>query len=49
MTTRKIPVNDLINLLMEAKAKGAKTVEIRGTIIAPEAGNLIVISTEKQM
>lgn len=46
---KEIAVNDLINLLMEAKARGAKTVVVKGTILAPGAGNLVVISTEKQM
>jgi hypothetical protein len=46
---KEIAVNDLINLLMEAKARGAKTVVVKGTILAPGAGNMVVITSEKQM
>jgi len=46
---KEIAVNDLINLLMEAKARGAKTVVVKGTILAPGAGNMVLISTENQM
>jgi len=46
---KEISVNDLINLLMEAKARGAKTVVVQGTIIAPAAGNYVIISSGKQM
>ncbi len=46
---KQIAINDLINLLMEAKARGAKTVVVKGTILAPDAGNLIVITSEPQM
>jgi hypothetical protein len=34
---------------MEAKARGAKTVVVKGTILAPGAGNMVVITSEKQM
>ena len=46
---KEIAVNDLINLLMEAKARGAKTVVVKGTILAPGAGNMEAITSEKQM
>ncbi len=46
---KEIAINDLINLLMEAKAKGARTVVVQGTITAPAAGNYVVITSEKQM
>ena len=46
---KEIAVNDLINLLMEAKAKGARTVVVQGTITAPAVGNYVVITSEKQM
>jgi hypothetical protein len=45
---KEIAVNDLINLLMEAKARGSRTVVLQGTITAPAAGNYVVITSEKK-
>ncbi len=45
---KEIAVNDLINLLME-RSERAKTVVVKGTILAPGAGNMVVITSEKQM
>ena len=45
---KEIPVTDLINLLLEAKARGARTVVLQGTISAPAAGNYVIISSEKK-
>ena len=45
---KEIAVNDLINLLMEAKARGSRTVVLQGTILAPGAGSYVVITSEKK-
>jgi hypothetical protein len=46
---KEISLDQLIKSLQEARAKGGKTVKYKGTILVPETGNEIIISTEKQM
>ena len=43
-----LPIDELINRLQEAKSRGGKTVEFNGTILVPENGNTVILTTEPQ-
>lgn len=46
---KEVNLSDLIKWLQESEKKGGKTAKIKGTIMVPETGNEIIISTERQM
>jgi hypothetical protein len=43
-----LPIKILIARLQEQMKKGGKNVKISGTVLVPETGNSIIVSTEKQ-
>jgi hypothetical protein len=43
-----LPIKILITRLQEQMKKGGKNVKISGTVLVPETGNSIIVSTEKQ-
>lgn len=45
---KSVSIEDLIKDLQKAQEKGAKTAQVNGTVMVPENGNLILISTERQ-
>lgn len=45
---KTLTITELILLLKSEAMKGGKTVQINGTILCPENGNSIIISTQKQ-
>jgi hypothetical protein len=46
---KEISIKKLIKYLKEEKKNGGKTIQFKGTLLCPENGNSIVITTEKQM
>jgi hypothetical protein len=46
---KKIKIDELIKLLEQQVKKGVTEVQIRGTLMSEQDGNLIIVSTEKQM
>jgi hypothetical protein len=44
-----ITIDEMISLLKIEKEKGGKTIEYSGTLLVPENGNSILITTEKQI
>ncbi len=48
-TEIRILVDDLIKILDQQVKKGITSVTIKGTILSPEDGNSVLISTEPQM
>ena len=42
-------LDELIKMLEEEKESGAEFVMFQGTILTPENGNKIIVTTEKQM
>lgn len=46
---KKISIDDLIKLLESEVAKGATHVIYSGTIVAPQNGNSVVITTDPQI
>lgn len=46
---KELQIWELIELLKEEMNKGASIVQVKGTILIPENGNSILITTEKQM
>lgn len=45
---KQIKIANLIIELQKLQQEGKKNVQIKGTLLCEEAGNLIIISTEKQ-
>jgi formate dehydrogenase assembly factor FdhD len=45
---KSVSIEDLIKALQKAQDTGAKTAQVNGTVMVPDNGNLILISTEKQ-
>lgn len=45
---KTITIETLIAYLEVEKSKGGKTVQYQGTLLIPERGNLILITTEYQ-
>lgn len=45
----EVDIKDLIKVLEEQVSKGVTKVEIKGTLLSPQDGNLIIVSTENQM
>lgn len=45
---KSISIDNLIKLLQAAQEKGGNTAQLKGTIMIPEIGNFILLSTEKQ-
>ena len=45
----EIKIEDLIKELEKQVKKGVTKVELKGTLMSPKDGNLIIVSTEKQM
>ncbi len=48
-TEIRILVDDLIKILDQQVKKGVTSVTIKGTILSPEDGNSVLVSTERQM
>jgi hypothetical protein len=46
---KEVKIEDLIKVLEEQVKKGVTKVHIKGTLVSPQDGNLIILSTEKQM
>jgi hypothetical protein len=46
---KTILIDELILLLETEKQKGGKTIEYSGTLLVPENGNKILVTTEKQI
>ncbi len=46
--SKTIKIEELIELLQYQLSKGGKTVQYQGTLLVPERGNTIIITTEKQ-
>ena len=49
MKEKQVNIDDLIKVLEEQVQKGVTIVSIKGTLSSPQDGNLIILSTEKQM
>lgn len=47
--TGALSIDELISKLQAEKELGGKTVRCTGTLLIPELGNKVLISTEKQM
>jgi hypothetical protein len=45
----EVKIEDLIKLLEEQVSKGVTKVQLNGTLMSEDDGNLIILSTEKQM
>ena len=45
----EVNIEELIKALEEQINKGVTKVEIKGTLMSPQDGNLIIVSTEKQI
>jgi hypothetical protein len=45
---KEISLDQLIKSLQDARARGGKTVKYKGTILVPETGNEIIISSDPQ-
>ena len=45
----EVKIEDLIKVLEEQVSKGVTKVQLNGTLMSEEDGNLIILSTEKQM
>ena len=43
-----MPILELIERLKSESKKGCKSVQITGTILSPESGNTIIVTTESQ-
>ena len=48
-TEIRVLVDDLIKILDQQVKKGVTSVTIKGTILSPEDGNSVLVSTEPQM
>ncbi len=48
-TEVRVLVDDLIKILDQQVKKGVTSVTIKGTILSPEDGNSVLVSTERQM
>jgi hypothetical protein len=46
---KTILIDELILLLETEKQSGGKTIEYSGTLLVPENGNKILVTTEKQI
>jgi len=46
---KEVKIEDLIKVLEEQVKKGVTKLQIKGTLVSPQDGNLIILSTEKQM
>lgn len=46
---KTLTIIELIELLENERKSGASIVQLEGTILIPDNGNKIVITTEKQM
>jgi hypothetical protein len=46
---KTILIDELILLLETEKQNGGKTIEYSGTLLIPENGNKILVTTEKQI
>lgn len=46
---KTLTIIELIELLENERKNGASIVQLEGTILIPDNGNKIVITTEKQM
>lgn len=46
---KKVEIKDLIEFLKYELNRGASYVEFEGTILIPENGNKVLLTTEKQM
>jgi hypothetical protein len=46
---KTISIDELILLLETEKQNGGKTIEYSGTLLVPENGNKILVTTEKQI
>ena len=46
---KQVEINQLIVELQNMQKAGKKNVQIKGTLMCGEAGNLIIASTEKQI
>jgi|LakMenEpi03Aug12_release.lakeMendotaPanAssembly.Ray.scaffolds.fasta_scaffold1172111_2 hypothetical protein len=46
---KTILIDELILLLETEKQNGGKTIEYSGTLLVPENGNKILVTTEKQI
>lgn len=46
---KQIEISQLIVELQNLQTAGKKNIQIKGTLMCGEAGNLILASTEKQM
>ncbi len=46
---KEISLDQLIKSLQDARARGGKTVRYKGTIMVPETGNEIILTTERQI
>jgi tRNA A37 methylthiotransferase MiaB len=44
-----LPIEEVIKRLEELRNKGAKNVQIEGTLMCKEDGNTVIASTEPQM
>lgn len=49
MKKKEININELIKVLEDQVKKGVTKVQIKGTLMSEQDGNLIILSTEKQM
>lgn len=46
---KEISLDQLIKSLQNTKDRGGKTVKYDGTLLVPETGNEIILTTKKQM
>ena len=49
MKKKEINIDELIKVLEEQVKKGVTKVQLKGTLMSEQDGNLIILSTEKQM
>jgi len=49
MFKMEVKIEELIKMLEAQVKKGVTKVDIKGTLMSPQDGNAIIVSTEKQM
>jgi len=46
---KEMLIEDLIKILNEEAKKGSKKIQLEGTLMIQESGNMVILSTEDQM
>lgn len=49
MKKKEVNIDELIKVLEEQVQKGVTTVQIKGTLMSEQDGNLIILTTDKQI